>query len=510
MNNGEFKKEERLEISMPRNEKTDNKKNNQSSGRNNNFLFLVLLINITVLGVLIYLILNQSSFKMSMEKNIEEIQNKVNKLDGLNNNLEKLNNNFQILDIINSNTRQIPDVLMVLEENKKILKNIDINRINELFEKPNSPSVNASEININFSKEINELSEKLKTDLETILNEKMENILDNLKKDYNESLKLDELSSKIDNMLKNMQDINKALLEFKSKENEILQNENLTKEIKAILLNTELLIKSSNDTIQVINKKYESLDIKISSLNDRLDKLERYNEQYNNNFVNIENTLRNIEKKWISVEKNFYNIQNQYYEKIEHIINKNNILFLMNKLNDYMDSSDFKLIEMVNLYKDIVSKYSLFSDDSEVKRIFNELSKDVYNKFFSIIENEKIYLKSTGYSENIKKDIKYLNYVFSKFPKMDEKEYKQIKESLEELKKLEKEKMSEYNNRAINEINDYLSLFSKKVVLQEEIIYNFKSKILKINPELLDDKVKKRYFEVVERTKEILKDKYVW
>ncbi|WP_129409342.1 hypothetical protein [Marinitoga lauensis] len=254
--------------------------------------------------------------------------------------------------------------------------------------------------------------------------------------------------------------------------------------------------------------KYNKLETKINSLEKSIEKLNSINNKY---FIDLKNEFKELNDKLLNLSQTFNNSQNEYYKKIELIINKRDILNMIKNLDGYIDNSqEFKLIEMVDSYKTILSKYNSLKNDKEIEEEFKKITEKVYNKFLNIVNNEMDYLKNTMYSLNVKKDIRYLSYVFSIMPRVDLDKHKTLETKLNELKNIEKIKVEEYNNKAMNSINEYLELFSRKVVLQNEIINKFKNNILTINPELLLGNVKEMYFEVIKQTKEILKEKYVW
>ena len=488
MSNGEFKKENQLKIKVTHEKKGNSTKDNPlSKGKSNGILLSLLLINLIMLAVIVYLGINQYLINTDLKEDINKIKEKVNDLTGLNANMEKLNTNFQILDIINSNTRQIPDILLSIEENKKILKNIDHSEMK-------NPS-----IKVDFTDEFKNLEEKIK---EYIKSEFKSNTGTFSIEDIKSEIK--NMRGDIENIKSNISNLNLSLSVEKEDENvmDILKNNERT-----VLKNIDEVKNIISENYDKIDKKYNALNLKIADLNKRMDSL-----NYNEYLFNLKNELKNLNEKISYMDNDLNKSQEEYYKKIEALINKRDILDMIKKLNEYISKGeDFKLIEMVSLYKDIVLRYDVLLDkDEKVKEDFENITRNVYVKFLDIINMEINYLKKTRYSTNIKKDIRYISYVFSQLPKVDINKYNQIEKALSNLKNLEEIKIQEYNNAAVYSINKYLKLFSKKSVLEEEIINSFKNNILTIEPGLLEEKNKELYFNVVGRTKEILKEKYIW
>ncbi|WP_129409341.1 hypothetical protein [Marinitoga lauensis] len=202
MNNGEFKKEDKIEMNIPHKELNNEGKNHKNS---NKLLILLVLLNVLLLGGMGYFLFEQITFKNAVEEDIRIIKNKVTEFEGLNNNLEKLNNNFQILDIINSNTRQIPDIMLSIEENKKILKNFDISK-------------NIS-VNLDIEKQFDELEKSIKSDIENAL--KKYNLQGEFKSKIKmESASLEEIKSEINTVKISIKDLSKSIFKL----NESLNN----------------------------------------------------------------------------------------------------------------------------------------------------------------------------------------------------------------------------------------------------------------------------------------------
>lgn len=474
MNNNEFKKENNINIPK---KSTDNKKHIQKTN-NKSFQFLIILNFLIIMGIG-YLIYDNLNIKYDINNYKEEIKSKLSEFEGLNNNVEKLNNNFQILDIINSNTRRIPDIIVKLEDNNKLLSNIDINDLKNLENTLN-----------NLKTEITSSMSNLKD------NEKLTTKIDEL------YLKLDSIKNEINNINTNVSALKNTKINDNDNSSDIIQHidnsiNSLNKEIvkkfedidfKFVLIDKKL---SSN-----MNKNNDDNDVKVNDISDKIS--------------NLENSLKkDLENYRSSIENSYKKIQEEYYSKIEYLINKKDFIYSINKLDEYFKTGDFKLIEMVNFYNDLYIKFSTFKKDEEIIPMFEEITKKVYDKILNTIIEEKKYLESTTYNENIMKDIKYINYIFSKTPK-NNVHYKKIESELKSLNDLEYKKIEEYNILANYEINNFLGLFSKKIISEKEIMDNFENKILKINPNLLNNDIRNKYLDLVEKTKQILKDKYIW
>ncbi|MBM7558951.1 hypothetical protein [Marinitoga litoralis] len=474
MNNNEFKKENNINIPK---KSTDNKKHIQKTN-NKSFQFLIILNFLIIMGIG-YLIYDNLNIKYDINNYKEEIKSKLSEFEGLNNNVEKLNNNFQILDIINSNTRRIPDIIVKLEDNNKLLSNIDINDIKNLENTLN-----------NLKTEITSSMSNLKD------NEKLTTKIDEL------YLKLDSIKNEINNINTNVSALKNTKINDNNNSSDIIQHidnsiNSLNKEIvkkfedidfKFVLIDKKL---SSN-----MNKNNDDNDVKVNDISDKIS--------------NLENSLKkDLENYRSSIENSYKKIQEEYYSKIEYLINKKDFIYSINKLDEYFKTDDFKLIEMVNFYNDLYIRFSTFKNDEEIIPMFEEITKKVYDKILNTIIEEKKYLESTTYNENIMKDIKYINYIFSKTPK-NNVYYKKIESELKSLNDLESKKIEEYNILANYEINNFLGLFSKKIISEKEIMDNFENKILKINPNLLNKDIRNKYLDLVEKTKQILKDKYIW
>jgi hypothetical protein len=474
VNNNEFKKENNINIPK---KSTDNKKHIQKTN-NKSFQFLIILNFLIIMGIG-YLIYDNLNIKYDINNYKEEIKSKLSEFEGLNNNVEKLNNNFQILDIINSNTRRIPDIIVKLEDNNKLLSNIDINDLKNLENTLN-----------NLKTEITSSMSNLKD------NEKLTTKIDEL------YLKLDSIKNEINNINTNVSALKNTKINDNDNSSDIIQHidnsiNSLNKEIvkkfedidfKFVLIDKKL---SSN-----MNKNNDDNDVKVNDISDKIS--------------NLENSLKkDLENYRSSIENSYKKIQEEYYSKIEYLINKKDFIYSINKLDEYFKTGDFKLIEMVNFYNDLYIKFSTFKKDEEIIPMFEEITKKVYDKILNTIIEEKKYLESTTYNENIMKDIKYINYIFSKTPK-NNVHYKKIESELKSLNDLEYKKIEEYNILANYEINNFLGLFSKKIISEKEIMDNFENKILKINPNLLNNDIRNKYLDLVEKTKQILKDKYIW
>lgn len=474
MNNNEFKKENNINIPK---KSTDNKKHIQKTN-NKSFQFLIILNFLIIMGIG-YLIYDNLNIKYDINNYKEEIKSKLSEFEGLNNNVEKLNNNFQILDIINSNTRRIPDIIVKLEDNNKLLSNIDINDLKNL--------------------------ENTLNNLKTEITSSMSNLKDNEKL----TTKIDELYLKLDSIKNEINNINTNVSALKN--TKINDNDNSSDIIQHI-------DNSINSLNKEIVKKFEDIDFKFVLIDKKLSS--NMNKNNDDNVVkvndisdkisNLENSLKkDLENYRSSIENSYIKIQEEYYSKIEYLINKKDFIYSINKLDEYFKTDDFKLIEMVNFYNDLYIKFSTFKNDEEIIPMFNEITKKVYDKILNTIIEEKKYLESTTYNENIMKDIKYINYIFSKTPK-NNVHYKKIESELKSLNDLEYKKIEEYNILANYEINNFLGLFSKKIISEKEIMDNFENKILKINPNLLNNDIRNKYLDLVEKTKQILKDKYIW
>ncbi|WGS65267.1 hypothetical protein [Marinitoga aeolica] len=506
MNDGEFKKENKIEMNISHKELKDKEKIPKN---NNKLLIFLLFLNLLLLGGISYLLFEQFTFKVSVKEDIRIIKNKVTEFEGLNNNLEKLNNNFQILDIINSNTRQIPDILIELGENKKILKSFNLNELNKLIEgiKGNN--------NSNLTNEFKTFEDAIKTELNTTLDKKFNQLLKKISILPNETRQeqsgFKDLNTKIIGIINDVNEIKNNVFSLTQSLNKEIKNSiEIDKKIDNIYSNTSSLKVMVNDMSKEIDKKYISLSNKVMVIDKKISAIKI--ENYNDKFLELEKRFQNIESDILNFENYFEKSQNKYYKKIEYILNKKDILSQIEKLNNYIESEEFKLIEMVDMYKKIVIEYGEFPNDDEVKKLFLSISEKVHNKLFNVINNEISYVEKSEYNESIKKDINYLTFVVSEFPQVKDykKEYDSLKQSLEKLKKIEVEKINEYNNMVINEIDSYLALFSKKFISEEEVINAYKEKILKINPELLNERVKERYLKIIEKTKEILGEKYIW
>ncbi|KAF2955480.1 hypothetical protein [Marinitoga sp. 38H-ov] len=469
MMNDEFKKEETLEIKIP---KTSSKKS-KNEGDNKNSIRLIIFLNIFIIAAIVYFLVNQYYLRLFIKNNIEDIKMKVTNLEGLNINLEKLNSNFQILDIINSNTRQIPDILIKLEENKKIFSNIDKDSL----------------------KDFKATLDELRMDISSIAS--------------NIKIKPE------NNIEKSINNIYSELLLIKNNLNNITYSDNTTNNSSTLIKYFENSLYSLN---KEINKKFDDLEFKFLLIDKKLSSNINNNnfpfkEEFNNLEISIKKYLDELNN---SFEKSIINLQNEYaykeeqiYNKIEYLINKKEFIYLLNKFSDYFNSESFKLIEMVNEYNDLLIKYHTYEKDNEVKYLFNDVTKKTYEKFLETIIEEKNHLESTIYNENIMKDIKYINYIYSKLPK--NKEYMgKIDSELKMLKELELKKLEEYNNLANYEMNNFLNLFSKKIISEKEVVENFENSILKINSELLKPDLKIKYLDLIKKTKQILKDKYSW
>ncbi|KLO20891.1 MULTISPECIES: coiled-coil domain-containing protein [unclassified Marinitoga] len=497
MNDNEFKREEKIELNIEHSKNAEVGKNLQLNKTSSRIFIIILLINVILLSGILYTIIEQYNFKQLLENDIENIKEKVNGLSDLNKNLEKLNNNFQILDIINSNTRQIPEILMGLEENNKILETLNINETSR-GQKNN--------ISIDLKNEMNNLKQYIKSDINKVLNEKTNRILNEINKiEKNINDKLSETTEKIDRFSINFDNIEKVIED---------KNIKILDRINTISLNTkglEDLINEINSNIKKINSGNKNIYDKVQEIDEKIKEIEG-NEVVTKEIEEIKNMVIMIDKKISDLENGISKKQKEYYKKLEYLMNKKDILSLIDKLDNYINGKEFKLIEMINIYNNIVLGYSDFSNDNDVKKSFLKISKMVYSKYLTIITDEISYMERSMYSENIKKDVKYLLYVFERFPENTEfkEEYNTIENYLKKLKELENQKKIEYNNKATYEMNEYLDLFKKKMVSQEEIIKYFKKKILPINENLLEENVKERYYNIIDKTKEILKDRYIW
>jgi chaperonin cofactor prefoldin len=502
MVNGEFKKEERLVIKNTQNTSSENKKD--FNIKNLKFSKVIIFLNIIILVAIAYFLVEQYYFKLSIENNIYEIKMKVENLEGLNNNLEKLNNNFQVLDIINSNTRKIPDILLSLEENKKIIDKLEFSQESSILDE-----IKNIKINVDFTDQFSMLSKSLLEDINNILDEKISNnnvfqnkldVIDNKLNDI-DSIKdiIDKLYESSNKIYKNIESITNSQEKDK--------NSKLEDKMDSVVMRINKL----NDDMNNYFNRLEEMGNKFyNDLNEKIDYIKQ--KDYSSELKIIEDRINSIDHVISNLNNTIEDSQNKYYKKIEYILNKKDIVSLIKELNEYISSDNIKLIEMVLMYNNIAEKYSDYNNDKDIIISFENITKEVYSKFEDIVNKEIDYLTKKSYNENIKKDINYLVYVFNKIDKIKgfEKYYENLKVSMEKLENLEKEKIDEYNKVSSYKLKKYIELFSKKKLLQEEIIEGYKKYVLTIDPDLLNDNIKSEYYNIVDKTKKILKDKYIW
>lgn len=502
MVNGEFKKEEKLEIKNSQD--THSKNKNDYNMKIFKLSKIIIFLNIIIIVVVAYFLVEQYYFKLSIENNIDEIKMKVENLEGLNNNLEKLNNNFQVLDIINSNTRKIPDILLSLEENKKIIDKLEFSQESSILDE-----IKNIKINVDFTNQFNMLSKSLLEDINNILDEKISN--NNILQNKLDSIdnKLSDIASikdSIDKLIESSNEISKSIENMAS-----FQEKNKDSKLEDKMDSIVIQVNKLNDNMSNYFNKLEEMRDKIySDLNEKIKSINQ--KDYSPELKIIEDRINSIDQLISNLNNTIEDSQNKYYKKIEYILNKKDIVSLIKELNDYIASDKFKLIEMVLMYNNIAEKYINFNNDKDVNFSFGNITKKVYSKFENIVNKEIDYLTKTSYNENVKKDINYLDYVFNKMVKIKgfEKYYEDLKVSIEKLEKLEKEKIAEYNKVSSYKLKKYIELFSKKRLLQEEIIEGYKKYVLTIDPTLLNDNIKSEYYNIVDKTKKILKDKYIW
>ncbi|AEX86142.1 hypothetical protein Marpi_1756 [Marinitoga piezophila KA3] len=560
----EFKRNENLEVKNMSNTPSPNKKNKSNIEENKNFtklLRFMLFLNILFIGIIIYVISIRYKNEAIILERLNNIEYNLSSLGTLNTNLEKLNNNFQILDIINSNVRKIPDIELDLAETKDTLKSLDTKALNNTIDRLENALKNLEKIEIKpVNIDYNSLKEDIVTSIKDELQKKFSTlestqIINNMNKNTSEPVISKEFNSKIESIEEKLNQINYLIsdLNKKQKEQDILISKiassiiNITKNSKNDDFYAQYINKLNifDSKIEQLSKNFESLS---SDNNEILSNIKNLNNKINSSFINkndfitLKKSFENIDKKINSLEtslkinnsninklvKDIKNINAEisgiqsYFSKIQMDITKEIknsekkmlIIDEIKNLNKFIDSDDFKLINMVEGYNEIwnyIQKGQL-SNDQTLNTEFSKLTEKVFDKFIEIVKIEYEDLNSRRYNINFQKDIKYINYSFNKLIKnpFNEKKYNILKDEIKKLNILESKRIEEYNNNAKLKIKEYLDLFKNKVIIKDEIIKSFKEKILTIDPELLYPEIKKEYQQVITATKDILKEKYIW
>ncbi|NUU96326.1 hypothetical protein XO10_08660 [Marinitoga sp. 1135] len=560
----EFKRNENLEVKNMSNTPSPNKKNKSNIEENKNFtklLRFMLFLNILFIGIIIYVISIRYKNEAIILERLNNIEYNLSSLGTLNTNLEKLNNNFQILDIINSNVRKIPDIELDLAETKDTLKSLDTKALNNTIDRLENALKNLEKFEIKpVNIDYNSLKEDIVTSIKDELQKKFSTlestqIINNMNKNTSEPVISKEFNSKIESIEEKLNQINYLIsdLNKKQKEQDILISKiassiiNITKNSKNDDFYAQYINKLNilDSKIEQLSKNFESLS---SNNNEILSNIKNLNNKINSSFINkndfitLKKSFENIDKKINSLEtslkinnsninklvKDIKNINAEisgiqsYFSKIQMDITKEIknsekkmlIIDEIKNLNKFIDSDDFKLINMVEGYNEIwnyIQKGQL-SNDQTLNTEFSKLTEKVFDKFIEIVKIEYEDLNSRRYNINFQKDIKYINYSFNKLIKnpFNEKKYNILKDEIKKLNILESKRIEEYNNNAKLKIKEYLDLFKNKVIIKDEIIKSFKEKILTIDPELLYPEIKKEYQQVITATKDILKEKYIW